>query len=188
MTDLFEFKSYAGDDAMKLLVKDESNMDKWGHATITVSMDGWGPPYRLPFQLLSGSVTLSQRSPFAMWFQADESAWKEGVHYENFDYDLSNFILKAREAVHRPRKKLQEMAERAQLAVSKKLEVFAQLGSIAWSLARIKELSKWEVQAPKEGTPWRIVKLRKGDWCSSKGVPQSVRDEVASHFRSNFDS
>ncbi|GAX77017.1 hypothetical protein CEUSTIGMA_g4464.t1 [Chlamydomonas eustigma] len=163
-------------------------LPRWGASTITVSIDGHGPPYRLPFQLLGGSVTLVQKSPHVTWLEAyKDDLWKPGVHYESFEYDLSDFVTKARELVHRPREQLQAMAEAAQKSGVELLNVFSMLDSIMWSLMRVKEVSQWEVRPPRPGSVWKVVKIKKGEWCKfAHGVPSSVKSAIEDRFASNF--
>ncbi|GAX77019.1 hypothetical protein CEUSTIGMA_g4466.t1 [Chlamydomonas eustigma] len=164
-------------------------LPQWGASTITVSIDGHGPPYRLPFQLLGGSVTLVQKSPHVTWLEAyKDDLWKPGVHYESFEYDLSDFVTKARELVHRPREQLQAMAEAAQKSGVELLNVFSLLDSIMWSLMRVKEVSQWEVRPPEPGSVWKVVKMKKGEWFqfAHHGVPLLVKSAIEDRFSSNF--
>jgi hypothetical protein len=172
----------------EVIQKPRVELSQWGAYSITVSIDGWGPPYRLPFQILGGSVTLAQKSPYVTWLEAYKNdLWRPGVHYESFEYDLSDFVVKAREVVHRPREQLQAMAEASQKSGVQLLNVFSMLDSIMWSLMRIKEVSQWKVRPPKPGSVWKVVKMKKGEWCKfAHGIPSAVKSAMEERFASNF--
>jgi hypothetical protein len=48
--------------AKRLLVRNGIPMDDWAHAEATVSIDGWGHPYRIYQQMLLGTAILKQAS------------------------------------------------------------------------------------------------------------------------------
>ncbi|GAX77018.1 hypothetical protein CEUSTIGMA_g4465.t1 [Chlamydomonas eustigma] len=189
ITDLGPFAKTLQDGEISVLQKPGLDVNEWGRSTVTVSVDGVGPSYQLPYQILGGSVTLLQRSPHVTWLEAyRRELWREGIHYESFDYDLSDFISKSREVVHRPRKQLQVMAEAAQKSGVELLNVFSMLDSIMWSLMRVKELSQWEVRPPSPGSVWKVVKMRKKIWGKlNPGMPTSVKTAIQQKFKKNFD-
>jgi hypothetical protein len=161
-------------------------MEGWSEHRASLSVDGYGPAYRLPQQLLAGQVVLRMQSPYQSWFEHHLTA---GVHMFEFDYDLSNFLLRAGELrrgllVEPHIYKL--VSEQARAVAIDVLDVFAQLDSFAWSIARIKELqSGVPVELPPDGG-WQVLQLLPSDILNSKGFPADVLADVMEVQRRNL--
>uniref|UniRef100_A0A383W761 Glycosyl transferase CAP10 domain-containing protein n=1 Tax=Tetradesmus obliquus TaxID=3088 RepID=A0A383W761_TETOB len=186
-----------------LLHGEAVGLEAWASCAATLSIDGYGPPFRLPQQLLLPSAVLKQASPYQSWLDWD---LQPGVHYQQFVYDLSDLEEKAFQMLgvgsERSRTKqegasgatldaawaeLRGMAEAAHSAVAAKVDVFAQLDAFAWSVARYKEACPWDVAAPAAGERvFHVVQLNPSEMFNSPGVPESVRLLVMQQLRSNF--
>jgi hypothetical protein len=157
----------------------------------------YGPPFRLPLQLLLGSAVLRMDSPYQTWLDWELLA---GVHVQEFAYDLTDLerqLLRALGVVDTSsssssgaaaggggREALRAMAAAARALVAGRVHVVAQLDAFAWSIARYKEVCKWEVAAP-SGAGWSVLALG-ADLFGTKGVPQDVHLQVMRHLEQNF--
>jgi hypothetical protein len=188
-----------------LLHGEAVGLEAWASSAATLSLDGYGPPFRLPQQLLLPAAVLKQASPYQTWLDWD---LQPGVHYEQFAYDLSDLeekvfaMLGVSSAGSSARgaaagsssapadsavKHLRSMAEAAQRAVVRKVDVFAQLDAFAWSVARYKEACPWDVAAPAAADRvFHAVQLHPSEVFNSPGVPESVRLQVMRQLHVNF--
>lgn len=185
-----------------LLHKEGVGMEGWADAVATLSIDGYGPAYRLPQQLLLPAAVLKQQSPYQAWLD-----WElhPGVHYEQFAYDLADVerrgfgmlgaegasasggVAGVSDRVAAAKLRLQEMAEAARAAVAAKVNIFAQLDAFAWSIARYKEVCPWAVAVPAPGdTAWRVLQLDPSEVFNAKAVAEAVRLRVMRHLQRNF--
>lgn len=153
----------------------------------------YGPPFRLPLQLLLGSAVLRMGSPYQTWLDWGLLA---GVHLQEFAYDLTDLEGQLLQALgvsgssssseargSGSRESLRAMAAAAQGLVASRVHVVAQLDAFAWSIARYKEVCKWEVAAPRDA--WSVLTLG-ADLFGAKGVPQDVHLQVMRHLDKNF--
>jgi hypothetical protein len=87
--------------------------------------------------------------------------------------------------------RLRAMATAARALVASRAHIVAQLDAFAWSVARYKEVCKWEVQQPQQGgggaAAWRLLVLGPGVF-QAKGVPQGLQLEVMQHLSQNFEA
>jgi hypothetical protein len=188
-----------------LLHGEAVGLEAWASSAATLSLDGYGPPFRLPQQLLLPAAVLKQASPYQTWLDWD---LQPGVHYEQFAYDLSDLEEKvfamlgvssagssargaaagsSSAAADSAVKRLRSMAEAAQRVVVRKVDVFAQLDAFAWSVARYKEACPWDVAAPAAGDRvFHAVQLHPSEVFNSPGVPESVRLQVMRQLHVNF--
>lgn len=152
----------------------------------------YGPPFRLPQQLLLGSAVLRMSSPYQTWLD-----WHlmPGLHLQEFAYDLSDLeqrVLQQLQSDDTTRDvttiTLQGMAHAARALVAAKVQIVAQLDAFAWSVARYKEVCRWEVVRPSgDGTAqWHVLQLG-ADVFQSKGVPEGVQAQVMQHLHTNFE-
>ncbi|KAG1671021.1 hypothetical protein FOA52_014265 [Chlamydomonas sp. UWO 241] len=180
-------------EAMRTLEREPVPFERWGEAASTISIDGFGPAYRLNMQLLMGTALLKMDSPFETWI---EPRLTDGVHYRSFRYDLTNYLEASRSLVTGDLGRdsaAHKMAAKSQALAVEALDVFAQLDSFVWSICRIKEVSHWEVVPPSEGDGWMQLSVpdalcarTKGRDCDlirypndwSRGVPTVVRDAM----------
>lgn len=136
-------------------------------------------------------------SPYQTWLDWGLLA---GVHLQEFAYDLTDLERQLVQALgvsgsssssssEAPRggggsrESLRAMAAAAQGLVASRVHVVAQLDAFAWSIARYKEVCKWEVAAP--GDAWSVLTLG-ADLFGAKGVPQDVHLQVMRHLDKNF--
>lgn len=156
----------------------------------------YGPPFRLPQQLLLGSAVLRMQSPYQTWLD-----WQllPGQHLQEFAYDLTGLekqLLQllglgggqgtAAGGAEHARASLQGMARAARALVASRVHLVAQLDAFAWSVARYKDVCRWQVQAPVEGDgTWRVLRLG-ADVFTAKGVAEGVQMEAMQHFKQNF--
>jgi hypothetical protein len=188
-----------------LLHGEAVGLEAWASSAATLSLDGYGPPFRLPQQLLLPSAVLKQASPYQSWLDWD---LQPGVHHEQFVYDLSNLeekvvtmlgvgsessSTKQEEAsssaasVGSAWGRLRGMADAAHSAVAAKVNIFAQLDAFVWSVARYKEACPWDVLAPAaDDRMFHVVQLNPSEVFNSPGVPESVRLLVTQQLHSNF--
>jgi hypothetical protein len=189
-----------------LLHGEAIGLEAWASSAATLSLDGYGPPFRLPQQLLLPAVVLKQASPYQTWLDWD---LQPGVHYEQLAYDLSDLEEKVFELLGVSRagstsqdgaanssaaadlalEGLQSMAKAAQSAVAQRIDVFAQLDAFAWSVARYKDACPWDVLAPAAGDRmFHAVQLHPSEVFNSPGVPESVQLQVMKQLRVNFEA
>lgn len=166
----------------------------------------YGPPFRLPQQLLLGSTVLKMSSPYQCWLDWHLEA---GRHFQPFSYDLSDLEQQVAKSVAavlhekvadssssdaspaadaRGGSWLRDVAIAARGAVAERVNVLAQLDAFAWSVARYKEACNWETQqVPPEGDAvWQLLQLDPIGVFQSKGVPSEVQLQVMQHLQQNF--
>lgn len=189
-------------------------MEGWADAAVTLSIDGYGPAYRLPQQLLLGSAVLKMASPYQTWLDWD---LLPGLHYAEFAYDLSDVekqgfqmllgiqlqspasksatgVNSASQVDTAPaahhgatHSKARSMADAARSVLVEKLDILAQLDAFAWSVARYKEACDWEVkQPPSDDATWHVLQLDPLEIFMSRGVSEAVQLKAMLHLRHNF--
>ena len=170
----------------KLVHGEGIGMEGWSDHRVALSVDGYGPPYRLPQQLLAGQVVLRMQSPYQTWFEHHLQA---GTHVFEFEFDLSNFLLKAGQLkglLDVNLDALKAVSDQARAVAIDVLDVFAQLDSFAWSVARIKELQQEvPVELPTDGN-WQVLQLAPSDILNSKGVPPEVHRDIIDKLHRNL--
>jgi hypothetical protein len=181
--------------ALAMLLHGEAvGLEAWASSAATLSLDGYGPPFRLPQQLLLPAAVLKQTSPYQPWLDWE---LQPGVHHEQLAYNLSDLEEKvfamlgvdgdSSSTLQSAWERLQGMAEAAHGVVAAKVNVFAQLDAFAWSVARYKEACPWDVVAPAaDERMFHVVQLNPNEVFNSPGVPESVRLLVMQQMRSNF--
>lgn len=183
-----------------------------------VLLGRYGPPFRLPQQLLVGSAVLRMTSPYQTWLDWD---LVPGKHLQEFAYDLTDMEEQLTQQLglsgsssisassgseagkdggssssseaasgrdDAARAALQAMATAARALVASRVHVTAQLDAFAWSIARYKQACAWEVERPAAGDATWQVLTFGADLFTAKGVPASVHLEVMQHLRANFEA
>ncbi|GFH08287.1 uncharacterized protein HaLaN_03223, partial [Haematococcus lacustris] len=81
---------------MMVVGKPNVTMEAWAQYDLTLSVDGFGPPWRLPRQLLGMTPIVKVDSPFKEWFAR---RLQPGVHYEPVEYDLSSLAYRTKQLI-----------------------------------------------------------------------------------------
>ncbi|GFH25403.1 uncharacterized protein HaLaN_23355 [Haematococcus lacustris] len=159
---------------MGIVGRPNVTMEAWTQYDLTLSIDGFGPPWRLPRQLLGMTPIVKVESPLKEFFA---SKLKPGVHYEPVAYDLKDLPQRSWQLlaeIESGSQRLQRMAEAARDMAVDSFHALAQLDTLAWSLMHVKSVCQWPVEDPgaiQPGKPhhlrWHRVRLsRHHAWAS----------------------
>ncbi|KAL6763884.1 hypothetical protein V8C86DRAFT_2483609 [Haematococcus lacustris] len=133
---------------MMVVGKPNVTMEAWAQYDLTLSVDGFGPPWRLPRQLLGMTPIVKVDSPFKEWFAR---RLQPGVHYEPVEYDLSSLAYRTKQLIaeaHSGSDRLHRMAIAAREMAIDDFHAIRQMDMLAWSLLNIKAASPWKVASP----------------------------------------
>ncbi|KAJ9530077.1 hypothetical protein QJQ45_023356 [Haematococcus lacustris] len=151
------------ENVTKALTKSALDLDDWARYVLTISIDGFGAPWRLGSQLLGMTVVARMESPYKTWL---DPYLKPGIHYEPVQHDLRDFVGRTQDLVReaeRDSHRLQRMAEAARDLVATQANGIAQLDTFMASVLAVKRICAWEVQAPsssKGGShKWEVLQL-----------------------------
>ncbi|GFH31141.1 uncharacterized protein HaLaN_30123, partial [Haematococcus lacustris] len=151
------------ENVTKALTKSALDLEDWARYVLTISIDGFGAPWRLGSQLLGMTVVARMESPYKTWL---DPYLKPGIHYEPVQHDLRDFVSRTHDLVReaeRDSHRLQRMAEAARDLVATQANGIAQLDTFMASVLAVKRICAWEVQAPsssKGGShKWEVLQL-----------------------------
>ncbi|KAJ9517814.1 hypothetical protein QJQ45_004136 [Haematococcus lacustris] len=133
---------------MAVVGRSNVTMEAWTQYDLTLSIDGFGPPWRLPRQLLGMTPIVKVESPFQEWFA---KRLQPGVHYEPVEYDLSNLASRSKQLMaeaHSGSDRLHRMALAAREMAVNDFHAMMQMDMMAWSLLNVKAASPWKVASP----------------------------------------
>ena len=151
------------------IIKPGVNLEDWAKYKVSISIDGHGSPYRLPQQLMLGTVVLSVASPHKPWFTP---AFKPGVHYIPVARDLHNLVVTAKRALVDSNRTSAAIAAAARRQALEWFNIVGHLDAFMWSVLSVKSVQRWAVQpAPDEG--WEQLHVHKHTWLA-EGLPTAL--------------
>ncbi|KAL6748171.1 hypothetical protein V8C86DRAFT_2885693 [Haematococcus lacustris] len=166
-------------------------MESWTSFDLVLSIDGFGPPWRLPKQMLGMTPIVKVESPLKEFFAG---RIQPGIHYEPVSYDLADLPARSRhliEEAHSGSTRLHQMARAARDVAIDSFHALAQLDTLAVSLLRIQAASPWQVTNPYQGsrrtllTRWHKVYIsRNHSWTSP--MLAHAKDDIADYLHRNF--
>ncbi|KAJ9530355.1 hypothetical protein QJQ45_000726 [Haematococcus lacustris] len=138
----------AGKAVLKLSMRQAIDLEAWSRYTLSISVDGHGPPWRLARQMLGMTPVAKVESPLKEWYS---HLLRPGVHYEPIRHDLHDLASRTRTLIleaKRNSSRLQHMAAAARDLVAGHMNGLSQLDALMTAILHTKKVCQWQVQPP----------------------------------------
>ncbi len=154
-------------------------MHEWTKHKFTVSIDGHGPPFRLPEQLLSGTAILMMDTPYRTEFAA---AFQPGKHYIPYAYDFRDWLQVALSTVEQARTDsmaFRRMAEAAAYVAANRFCLLGQLDTLMTSIMGVKRHSPWRVRLREgEADFWQPLPPQNATTWGPGGLSAEAKEQI----------
>jgi hypothetical protein len=159
-------------------------MEEWAHSMFCFSTDGYGGPWRIMQQLLTGSMMVRVDSPYKDAFM---ERFTRGKHYLPVATDMTDYLQVTLGAIAAAKKDMETFRRGAEEAADIAAEEFSLphvLDTLMWVVLKIKQHSPWKVRPPHEDSLEKWVQLEKSEeqW-NIGGVPEDVRAKIRDFHR-----
>ena len=154
-------------------------MAEWNSYAVQLSLDGLGPAFREPLQLLGSSVLLLARSQMDLFYH---QLLEPGKHVEVFDEDLSDLVAVSKRLVaewRRDSTRLSSQVRNMNAFALDHLTLEAQLRSFAWSLLKVRALVPWKTELQDGFAVVKQARTWKNQWIDPELKQQIMRDMAA---------